>query len=70
MAHGSPEAVDGRGTSPDDQGTQGHAQRQRTRRRLLRAGLLGVPAIITIRSRPAYAAKSLQSSSLYGSQSP
>jgi len=69
MTNGSREGVDLDAPSPAGQGSA-ERQRQNTRRRLLKAGLIGVPAIITIRSRPAHAAQSLQSGNLYGSQTP
>ena len=69
MTNGSPEGADPQAPSLVPQ-APGERQRRDTRRRLLKAGLLGVPVTITIRSRPAHAAQSLQSGNLYGSQSP
>ena len=55
--------------SPSQDGPrQAAARRQRTRRRILRAGALGVPVVITVCSRPARADE--DNTSAYGGVSP
>ena len=46
------------------------AKRQRTRRKVLRAGVMGIPVVITVCSRPARAQEALGSAAYGASASP
>ncbi len=46
------------------------ARRQRTRRTMLRAAMLGIPTVITVRSRPAKAQQGGGSADPYGYPAP
>lgn len=63
------EGSDNHGATPasDQGGGAAESYGRAARRRLLRAGLIGIPAIVTLRSRPAYALQSLSSAGIpYG----
>ncbi len=59
--------VDGQ---PTGEPREAAARRQRTRRTMLRAAMLGIPTVITVRSRPAKAQTSGGSADPYGYGNP